>query len=148
MLLINYLKMKIAILEICASTHYTLLNALIKTYCTDSHNTIVVYTLDNIAKSLKDGGIPDRTKVVVLNPHDNIGQFLKNIENTPFDRLHICTIENYYREFSQFNPKIKVAKTKQFLSPNIQIPPIDCDPFPIYEDFAKPIRMHRHNRFW
>jgi hypothetical protein len=98
--------MKIAILEICAPTHYTLINALIKTYSTDPNNTIVVYTLDNIAKTLVDGGISEQTSIVIFDKN-NTADFLKNIEKTAYDRLHICTIEDYFEDFVQFKPNVK-----------------------------------------
>jgi hypothetical protein len=99
--------MTIAILEICASTHYTLINALVKTYCTDPRNTVTVYTLPNIAKSLREGGMPDRANVVVLEGNTDVGSFLKNIEKTAWDRLHICTIEDHYEAFNTFKPTVK-----------------------------------------
>jgi hypothetical protein len=99
--------MKIAILEICAPTHYTILNALIKTYSTDPNNTITVHTLPNIAQAVRDGGIPDRTELIIFDEKSDVGMFLKDIENTYYDRLHICTIENYFPEFSRFKPQIK-----------------------------------------
>jgi hypothetical protein len=98
--------MKIAILEICTPTHYTLLNALIKTYATDPRNTIEVFTLENIAKILQDGGIPDQTTLHAFDGTHAL-PFLKNIEKTGFDRLHICTIEAYFEDFVQFRPHVK-----------------------------------------
>ena len=99
--------MKIAILEICATTHYTLINALIKTYSTDPNNSIEVYTIKAIAKSIRAGGVPERTSLIVFDETKGVAQFLKNIENTAFDRLHICTIENHYAEFAKFKPHVK-----------------------------------------
>jgi hypothetical protein len=102
--------MKIAILEICTPTHYTLTNALIKTYSTDPNNTIVVYTLDNIAKILVDGGISAQTSIVIFDKTSdktNTTDFFKNIEKTAYDRLHICTIEDYFEDFVTFKPNAK-----------------------------------------
>jgi hypothetical protein len=98
--------MKIAILEICTPTHYTLTNALIKTYSTDPNNTIVVYTLDNISKILMDGGISGQTSIVIFDK-SNTTDFFKNIEKAAYDRLHICTIEDYFEDFVQFKPNVK-----------------------------------------
>ena len=96
--------MTIAILEICASTHYTLTNALIKTYSTDPENQIVVYTSDFIAKVIKDGGVSDQTRFMVFDPKKKVEDFLKDIENTAFDRIHICTIADYFNAFMHFKP--------------------------------------------
>jgi hypothetical protein len=98
--------MKIAILEICTPTHYTLLNALIKTYATDPSNTIDVFTLENIAQILQDGGIPDQTTLHIFDGI-NASLFLKKIAKMGFDRLHICTIESYFEDFVQFRPNTK-----------------------------------------
>jgi hypothetical protein len=99
--------MKIAILEICASTHYTLTNALIKTYSTDPNNQIVVYTTAFIAKVIREGGISAQTSLVVFDEKQDAFEFLNDLANTPFDRLHICTIENYYPAFLKFKPQVK-----------------------------------------
>jgi hypothetical protein len=99
--------MKIAILEICASTHYTLTNALIKTYRTNPENSIVVYTNEFIAKVIQESGFHNDTTFIIFDENMSVTPFLKEIENTPFDRLHICTIANYFNEFAHFNPDIK-----------------------------------------
>lgn len=99
--------MKIAILEICASTHYTLTNALIKTYRTEPNNNIVVYTNEFIAKAIQESGVHDATTFVIFDDKKPIAPFLKEIENTPFDRLHICTIAGYYDDFLHFEPQVK-----------------------------------------
>ena len=99
--------MKIAILEICASTHYTLTNALIKTYSTDPNNQIVVYTTEFIGKVIKEGGISKQTSLVIFDTTKKVGDFLKDIENTPFDRLHICTVSPNFKQFKQFKPNVK-----------------------------------------
>ena len=69
--------MKIAILEICASTHYTLTNALIKTYSTNPDNQIVVYTSAFIAKVIQDGGVSKNTQFVVFDPSKKAADFLQ-----------------------------------------------------------------------
>jgi hypothetical protein len=99
--------MKIAILEICASTHYTLTNALIKTYRTDPANSIVVYTNEFIAKAIQESGVSDATTFVIFDEKLPVVPFLKLIEDTAFDRLHICTIAGYYHEFKHFKPQVK-----------------------------------------
>ncbi len=99
--------MKIAILEICASTHYTLTNALIKTYSTDVDNQIVVYTTEFIGKVIKEGGVTEQTSLVVFDTTKKLDDFLNDIENTPFDRLHICTVAPRFKEFRQFKPNVK-----------------------------------------
>jgi hypothetical protein len=99
--------MKVAILEICASTHYTLTNALIKTYSTDPENQIVVYTTEFIGKVIKEGGISKQTSLVIFDSTKKVGDFLNDIESTSFDRLHICTIADYFKEFKQFKPNVK-----------------------------------------
>jgi hypothetical protein len=100
--------MKIAILEICASTHYTLTNALIKTYSTNPDNHIVVYTNEFIAKVIRDGGVSENTQFVVFDPTKSVSDFFNIIEETAFDRLHICTIASYFPDFKRFKPKTKM----------------------------------------
>ena len=101
--------MKIAILEICASTHYTLTNALIKTYSTDPNNQIVVYTSAFIAKVIEDGGISEQTRLVVFDPQIKAEDFLNALADTPFDRLHICTIADKFKAFRQFKPHVRTV---------------------------------------
>ncbi len=101
--------MKIAIVEISASTHYTLTNALIKTYSTDPNNQIVVYTSAFIAKIIKDGGIPEQTRLVIFNPQIKAEDFLNTLADTFFDRLHICTIGDKSKAFSQFKPHASIV---------------------------------------
>lgn len=100
--------MKVAILEVSAKTHYTLINALMKTYCINPNNAVVVYTLPSIIKTLEEGGLPANARVIALEEQTNIGSYLKSIEKTPFDRLHICTIQDYYKEFAAFKPNVKI----------------------------------------
>jgi hypothetical protein len=100
--------MKIAILEIYASTHYTLTNALIKTYSTDPDNHIVVYTNAFIAKVIRDGGVSQNTEFVIFDPTNSVSEFLTSIEDTAFDRLHICTVGGYSPDFKRFKPKTKM----------------------------------------
>jgi hypothetical protein len=102
------LLMKIAILEIYASTHYTLTNALIKTYSTDPDNHIVVYTNEFIAKVIRDGGVSKNTEFVVFDPIQSVSDFLRIVEKMAFDRLHICTVGGYSPYFKQFKPKTKM----------------------------------------
>lgn len=99
--------MTVAILEICASTHYTLTNALIKTYSTEPDNQIVVYTTEFIAKVIREGGTTDQTRLVVFDEKSDAVEFLKDLGNTPFDRLHICTVADYYKAFKAFQPNVK-----------------------------------------
>jgi hypothetical protein len=103
----SFFNMKIAILEICASTHYTLTNALIKTYRTDPANSIVVYTNEFIAKAIQESGVHDATSFVIFDEKLPVAPFLKLIEDMAFDRLHICTIAGYYHEFEHFKPQVK-----------------------------------------
>jgi hypothetical protein len=100
--------MKIAILEIYASTHYTLTNALIKTYSTNPDNHIVVYTNAFIAKVIRDGGVSENTEFVIFDSTNSVSDFLTSIEDTAFDRLHICTVGGYSPDFKLFKPKTKM----------------------------------------
>jgi hypothetical protein len=104
--------MKIAILEICSHTHYSVINGLIKTYSTDPHNSIVLYTNESIAKAIRENGFNQNTSLVVMDAdaklnEDYVSQFLSKIEKNNYDRLHICTLEAHYKAFSQFTPSVK-----------------------------------------
>ena len=99
--------MKIAILEICAYTHYSAVNGLIKTYSVDPNNTIVLYTNEAIAKAVRENGIPSNTMLVVYEKDTDAALFLKEIEKTYFHRLHICTIESHFKAFENFKPYVE-----------------------------------------
>lgn len=98
--------MKIAILEICAYTHYSAVNGLIKTYSVDPENTIVLYTNESIAKAVRENGIPKNTKLVVFEKDTDAAVFLNSIEKVYFDRIHICTIESHFKAFEKFTPNV------------------------------------------
>lgn len=99
--------MKIAILEICAYTHYSAVNGLIKTYSVDPNNTIVLYTNESIAKAVRENGIPSNTMLVVYEEGMDVSLFLKEIEKVYFHRLHICTIESHFKAFENFKPYVE-----------------------------------------
>jgi hypothetical protein len=99
--------MTIAILEICTQTHYSAINGLIKTYSTDPNNTIDVYVNEGTAKPLRENGMTDNARLHVFEKDGNADAFLKNIEKQAYDRLHICTIEDFFKEFSRFKPMAK-----------------------------------------
>ena len=98
--------MLIAILEICTHTHYSAINGLIKTYSIDPSNSIIVYTNEAIERALQENGVTPNTSFVLFDPNKGAAHFLNTIAQTHYDRLHICTIENYYREFGDFRPKV------------------------------------------
>ena len=96
--------MKIAILEICSHTHYSAINGLIKTYSTSANNSIVLYTNESIAKAIKENNVTSNTTFQIFDNDKPVADFLKEIEQIHYDRLHICTIEAYFKEFSHFKP--------------------------------------------
>jgi hypothetical protein len=98
--------MKIAIIEICFTNHYTLVNTLIKTYACDSKNQIIVFTTKEIEKTLQETGVPQNTRFELFDVQkEPAEQFLKNIEKQVFDRLHITTIKKHFDEFVAFQPQ-------------------------------------------
>jgi hypothetical protein len=99
--------MKIAILEICIPTHYSAINGLIKTYSTDSSNTISLYTFASIAQAIRENGVSNNTSIHVLDDDTSINSVLSEIEKIPFDRIHLCSIESHFQEFAQFKPNVK-----------------------------------------
>jgi hypothetical protein len=98
--------MKIAILEICTHTHYSAINGLIKTYSTDPNNSVTLYTNESIAKAIKENAVSDKTEIVLFEKGQNVANFLRDIEHIHYDRLHICTIEGFYKEFGKFKPYV------------------------------------------
>jgi hypothetical protein len=99
--------MLIGIIEVSEPNHYSAVNGLVKTYTSDPNNKIIVYTLPSIQRALEENGLPANASVVVLETKESLKGLLNDVENTTFDRLHICTIFDNYFEFAQFKPQVK-----------------------------------------
>ncbi len=101
--------MLIGIIEVSEPNHYSAVNGLLKTYASNPQNEIIVYTLPSIKKALEENGLPENSSLVVLNINENqsLKNLLKDIEDTAFDRIHICTIFDNYFEFAGFKPQAK-----------------------------------------
>ncbi len=99
--------MLIGIIEVSEPNHYSAVNGLLKTYASNPNNEIIVYTLPSIKKALEENGLPENSSLVVLNVNENqsLKNLLKDIENTAFDRIHICTMFDNYLEFAGFKPQ-------------------------------------------
>lgn len=99
--------MLIGIFEVSEPNHYSAVNGLLKTYASDPNNQIIVYTLPAIQKALEENGLPDNSRLVVLEADQSLKTLLDEAENIAFDRIHICTIFDNYFEFAQFKPQAK-----------------------------------------
>lgn len=99
--------MLIGIFEVSEPNHYSAVNGLLKTYASDPENKVIVYTLPAIQKALEENGLPENSKVVVLEPDNLLKNLLDDAEKIKFDRIHICTIFDNYSEFAQFKPQTK-----------------------------------------
>ena len=99
--------MIIGIFEVSEPNHYSAVNGLLKTYASDPKNEIIVYTLPSVEKALLENGVPDNSQLVVLQKNSSLKKLLDDAEKIAFDRIHICTIFDNYREFGQFKPQAK-----------------------------------------
>ncbi len=99
--------MIIGIFEVSEPNHYSAVNGLLKTYASDRGNKIIVYTLPSIEKALLENGLPDNSRLVVLQENQSLKKLLDEAEEIAFDRIHICTIFDNYLEFGQFKPQTK-----------------------------------------
>lgn len=99
--------MLIGIFEVSEPNHYSAVNGLLKTYASDRQNQIIIYTLPSIEKALAENGLPENSRVVVLEERQSLKRLLNDAEQIAFDRIHICTIFDNYFEFSQFKPQTK-----------------------------------------
>ena len=99
--------MLIGIFEVSEPNHYSAVNGLLKTYASNSDNEIIVYTLPSIKKALLENGLPENSKLVVLEANQSLKKLLDDAEKIAFDRIHICTIFDNYFEFAQFKPQTK-----------------------------------------
>ena len=99
--------MLIGIIEVSEPNHYSAVNGLLKTYASDRQNQVIVYTLPSIEKALVENGLPENSQVVVLEAGQSLKKLLDSVEQTAFDRIHICTIFDNYFEFAQFKPQAK-----------------------------------------
>jgi hypothetical protein len=96
--------MRIAIIEVSEPNHYSAVNGLIKTYSSIQTNQVIVYTLPSIKVALEENGLPSNASIVTLSDRQSPARLLASIEQTKFDRIHICTIFDNFTEFSQFKP--------------------------------------------
>ena len=101
--------MLIGIIEVSEPNHYSAVNGLLKTYASNPQNEIIVYTLPSIKKALEENGLPKNSSLVILNIDENqsLKNLLKDIEDTAFDRIHICTMFDNYSDFAGFKPQTK-----------------------------------------
>ena len=97
--------MLIGIIEVSEPNHYSAVNGLLKTYASNPDNQIIVYTLPSIKKALEENGLPKNSSLVVLNGELSLKALLDSVEKIKFDRIHICTFFDNYREFAQFQPQ-------------------------------------------
>ena len=99
--------MIIGIFEVSEPNHYSAVNGLLKTYASDPNNEIIVYTLPSIEKALLENGLPNNSRLVILEENHSLKKLLDEAEDIAFDRIHICTIFDNYLEFGQFKPQTK-----------------------------------------
>lgn len=99
--------MRIGIFEVSEPNHYSAVNGLVKTYASDPSNEIVVYTLPSIQKALLENGLPENSRLVVLEKDRSLKKLLDDAEKIAFDRIHICTIFDNYFKFARFKPQTK-----------------------------------------
>jgi hypothetical protein len=99
--------MIIGIFEVSEPNHYSAVNGLLKTYASDPDNEIIVYTLPSIQKALVENGLPNNSRLVILEKNLSLKRLLDDAEHITFDRIHICTIFDNYGEFAQFKPQAK-----------------------------------------
>ena len=97
--------MLIGIIEVSEPNHYSAVNGLLKTYASNPDNQIIVYTLPSIQKALEENGLPKNSSFVVLDRDRSLKNLLDEVEKTKFERIHICTLFDNYREFAQFKPQ-------------------------------------------
>jgi hypothetical protein len=96
----------IGILEICEPNHYSAVNGLMKTYASDSSNKVYVFTIPKIKKALEENGVLPNIELVEWNKEQVPAKdFLDKVSSYNLDRLHVCTVAGYYKDFAVFNPK-------------------------------------------
>jgi hypothetical protein len=96
---------KIGIIEVCEPNHYSAINGLMKTYAVEPTNQIYIFTMNKIAKALRENGLRDNIHLIEWDEKEPLADFLKRIEEYQFDRVHYSTILNFYKEFLNFTPK-------------------------------------------
>jgi hypothetical protein len=101
--------LKIGIIEICESNHYTAVEALALTYATSLENHITIFTLKEMAHHFQF----QDSNISIITPKNNgdLIDFLNSINTADLDRIHINTISKYYKEFSTINWKVELILT-------------------------------------
>ena len=97
--------MNIGILEICVKEHYMVVNAVVKTYASDSSNKIFVFTTADAMALIKaqDNDGP-QIQYVLFDPQTKVDDFFQTIKQYPLDRIHYTTVTKYFKAFYQFKP--------------------------------------------
>ena len=90
--------MKIGIIEVCERNHYTAALALAKTYAIDAKNEVVIFTLDSFLHLFweQNPGI----SIITKKQTQSMSAFLHEIASLNFDRIHINTLSDFYKEFA------------------------------------------------
>ena len=101
--------MKIGIIEICESNHYSAVEALALTYATSLENHVTIFTLKEMAHHFQF----QKPNINIITPQNDgfILDFLTSINHSDLDRIHINTISKYYKEFASISWTAKLILT-------------------------------------
>ncbi len=86
--------MKIGIVEVCESNHYTAVSALALTYLTNKDNEVVIFTTPKIEALFND--LKNRATVITISESQTIQQFLAYVRAYSSDRIDIYTLPHYF----------------------------------------------------
>jgi hypothetical protein len=95
--------MKIAIIEIMPRGHYTLVDALIRIFCSDPANQIVIVTQEEGASILSQviARYKGQITIHLIKEDIDLSTSLSLLQREWFDRIYITTLEKYFKEIDK-----------------------------------------------
>ena len=98
--------MRIGIIEICVKEHYMVVNAVLKTYSSQSDNEVYVFTLPEAVDLIKgEQTLSSNIHFVVMGENQSAHDFLQSINDYHLDRVHLTTVTKFFKAFYRFRPK-------------------------------------------
>ena len=98
--------MRVGIVEICVKEHYMVVNAVLKTYSSQTSNEVYVFTLAEAVDLIQGGqDLGSNVHFVIMDATKPVADFLNQVEAFNLDRVHLTTVTKYFKAFYHFKPK-------------------------------------------
>lgn len=96
--------MKIGILEIMPTGHYTLVDSVVRIFASNTENHIYIFARQNGEKNLLvlKNLFKNQITIIYWDPSTSLKLFFNKANSIYLDKLYIITLEKYYKDFFSF----------------------------------------------